>query len=210
MEIAHRTSRISKSVRRNGKVVERTLYTYHNGLHQDIQDFLATLSFDNRVRVNGYGLNTTTTVFFKDAELVDKITNKYGNSVLSLERPKDDAHLHAVSSQKFIARKTLFYGVYRHRFTLNPRKASSRDSSWNWQTRSYTKPETLAKWNEMDAWILDYMKRMKRNDAEYFLINRTSWEPIIFFTNDADASMFKLTWGEYLKDSLRVKLHDEL
>lgn len=205
MEISHRTSRISKSVRKGGKVVERTLYTYHNLLHQDISDFMAARDADSRVRSNGYGNNTTTTVFFKDGALVDELVSRYGASVLSVERPKDDAHLHAVSTQKFIARKTLFYGSYRNRFTLDHHKVSVRQGYWSSKGNDLGK-----KWKEMDAWISQYMQQMKRDDREHYLVNRQSWEPIIFFASDADASMFKLTWADYIKDSLRVKLHNEL
>lgn len=175
---------------------------YQSSRWYDIKEAAAAnITGKMRTRINGWHKNAQMSVFFSDAEAVDKLVKLFGDRVVSVERPKDDDHLKAVSRDKFIVRKSLYYSRYRHRFQLN---VISYESGWA-RTNSM-----FAKWLEIEAWLLGYCKNMGRESGVDFYINKGGWHPTVFFANDADASMFKLTWGDNVKNSHRVKLESEV
>lgn len=208
VEINHFYSVVSQGVSRKGKVFERKARFYDASVHDRVIKLCKEITNDFRSRHNGYGFDSNTVVFFKDATIFEKLQAEFPDQIASVERPKNEDHFRAVSVERYVVRPTLFYGKYRCRITLKSNKVSRRDSYWSRVNRTEDAPKK--RWDEMEKWIKQYMARMGRNDTDNVYVNPASWEPIIFFANPADAAMFKLTWGDDIRDFQRAKLTSEL
>lgn len=203
-----------RAVIKNYKAVKLKTKTRYDIVHNHddiVRAAKEMLGTEMRSRLNGYwsSHNLETALFFNDESFVQCLQDAYGEQLVSIERPKDAAHIELLK-EKFVTRRTLFHGRFRYRFRLNEKKVALNIYNW-WSSRPTKDPRVVA-WEEMEQWIKDQLpeeKNLYRMEGDVF-VGTNGYAPTVFFNEYKHATMFKLAWNDNVKEFVRVKLHDEI
>lgn len=146
------------------------------------------------------------TVYFKDANLLSKLQDdpKIGKMITYVEKPFNDSHLEALEVERMVVRKTLWYDKYRYAARMKPYQRTYGPS----HTLNPGLPEDIEDW--LDDQLI---KSCGRREGRDFKIQKSGYYVSTlhyYFAHAQDAMMFRLAWGQYIKQNERIKLMSEL
>lgn len=135
------------------------------------------------------------TIYFADKRILELILSKFADHVVSLCEPVSDAHSEAMDKEKVIVRKSFFHGKYPYcvrtsrKYVPNTHRTTSKHM------------EDMVKWCEETFPHLV-------SGQDYYIYK--GWNKSFFFKNPADVLLMKLTWGEDIDRTERIKLIEDL
>lgn len=147
----------------------------------------------------GWGARDGTglTIFFTGSDLVDKLKKEFGQHVRFIEKPLSDAHSDMLTKERVITRKSLFHRKYR--YCVRVEALSNYRTGWR---RDTDKLEEIKKWHTETFAHLE-------KGSDYHTYN--GWyKANFFFKNASDAILMKMTWGDEILSTERIRLLEEI
>jgi hypothetical protein len=152
-------------------------------------------------------------VYTNNSQIFDYIVTKHNKKVFEVHKPFNESHKVAMKDEKIIIRENLYHKKYRFSFLVTDTVEEYKDTQYtNYHSRTpYMIKQPIYYFNKtIVPWIEEYMENVGRKDKEFFYVPPNYSSRKVFFANPEDAMMFRLTWGDEIKEMIKVKLISEL
>ena len=143
--------------------------------------------------IDGY----RTTIYFSKEENLEKIlSSKYGDNITSIHKPKNENHTALMESgTKSIMRDNLFWNKFRFKIIYNKRIMRIDSNDWE---------DKVQEDNDLSEWFVEHTT----DETALWISSFDHYTA--YFTDEDDAMFFRLTFGDKIKETMKVLLPQEI